>query len=62
MQIKKEVLDGSLTMKIEGRIDTVTAPLLEKEIETSVTQDTKNLILDFEKVAYISSAGIRVKL
>lgn len=60
MEIKTEFSNGNLTMRINGRIDTVTAPILEDEIKKLVTEDTKNLILDFEKVAYISSAGIRV--
>ena len=49
------------TLKIEGRLDTTTAPELEKAIngEGAVLE---KLVLDFEKVNYISSAGLRVLL
>ena len=49
------------TLKIEGRLDTTTAP----ELENAINGDgdaLKNLVLDFEKVNYISSAGLRVLL
>ena len=48
----------SVTLKPQGRIDTTTSPLFEAEIKqlAGVTE----LILDFEKVEYISSAGLRV--
>lgn len=60
MQIIKTVSDGILTVQIDGRIDTITAPILEGELKHSVTNDIDNLIFDFTKVEYISSAGIRV--
>ena len=46
---------------VEGRLDTVTAPELEaklKEVYDSIT----NLVFDFSKLEYISSAGLRVLL
>lgn len=60
MQITKEVSEGALTMKIDGRIDTITASVLEEELRRLVTEDIESLVLDFEKVEYMSSAGIRV--
>ena len=62
MQINKNFTGATLTLKIEGRIDTTTAPALEAELKHSVTSDVQNLILDFAKVEYISSAGLRVLL
>lgn len=62
MQINKLVGGATLTLEIEGRIDTTTAPALEVELKHSVTSEVKNLILDFAKVEYISSAGLRVLL
>lgn len=61
MTIAKELNDATLTMKIEGRIDTQTAPDLQKEIEDSL-EGVKELILDFTQVIYISSAGLRTIL
>lgn len=60
MQITKNVSEGILTVLIDGRIDTITAPILEGELKHSVTNDIECLIFDFEKVEYMSSAGIRV--
>ena len=55
-------LDGtSLTIAIEGRIDTQTAPLLEENIKNSIDGVT-SLVLDFSQVGYISSAGLRAVL
>ena len=44
-----------------GRLDTVTAPTLDKTINDDIG-DTKNLVLDLKGVEYISSAGLRVLL
>jgi len=46
---------------LEGRLDTTTAPNLEKELKYSLG-DVTELIMDFEKLEYISSAGLRVLL
>ena len=60
MWVKVEAADRLLTVKIDGRIDTITAPVLEGELKNSITKDIESLIFDFEKVEYMSSAGIRV--
>ena len=49
------------TIKLAGRLDTITAPALDKTIAEDLS-DTKNLVLDLEGVEYISSAGLRVLL
>ena len=55
-------IDGSRALfALEGRLDTVTAPDLEKELKDSLDGITE-LQLDFEKLEYISSAGLRVLL
>ena len=48
-------------LAIEGRLDTITAPELEKAINDE-GEALKNLVLDFKGVDYISSAGLRVLL
>ena len=48
-------------IEITGRLDTTTAPLLDKTINEDI-QDTKNLVLDVKGLEYISSAGLRVLL
>ena len=55
-------LNGSnLTIALEGRLDTMTAPDLEAELGKYLPQ-TEALVLDFSKLEYISSAGLRVLL
>ena len=49
------------TIELAGRLDTTTAPALDKTINTDV-EGTKNLVLDFKSLEYISSAGLRVLL
>ena len=61
LNINKEVEKGIVTIVAEGRLDTLTAPELEKELKASY-EGAKSLILDFEKLDYISSAGLRVLL
>lgn len=60
MKIRKTLTNGVLTLEIDGRIDTMTAPELDEELKQSVTKNVKSLILDFAKVEYMTSAGIRV--
>ena len=53
--------DARLTITLEGRLDTTTAPDLEKNLQESI-QGVEELVMDFEKLDYISSAGLRVLL
>ena len=62
MTITKSKENGVLTLSLEGRLDTNTAPELEKEIGVELTDDVKTLILDLKELEYISSAGLRVLL
>ena len=50
-----------ITLAVAGRLDTTTAPALDKAISEDI-QDAKNLILDLNGLEYISSAGLRVLL
>ena len=61
MIINKEKQKNTMLISISGRIDSSTAPILEQELKLSYHK-CKNLILDFEEVDYISSAGLRVLL
>lgn len=62
MTITKNTENGVLTLALEGRLDTNTAPDLEKEISADLTDDVETLILDLKYLEYISSAGLRVLL
>ena len=61
MNIEQKKNGTALTMALEGRLDTTTAPQLEAELKTGLT-GVEDLIIDLEKLEYISSAGLRVLL
>jgi anti-sigma B factor antagonist len=61
LNIEKRTNGSELVVALEGRLDTITAPDLEKELQESL-DDVKLLTLDFEKLEYISSAWLRVLL
>ncbi|MBQ9154808.1 MAG: STAS domain-containing protein [Solobacterium sp.] len=61
LNIVKKAENNGLTVTLEGRLDTTTAPQLETELMGSL-EGVTSLVLDFEKLEYISSAGLRVLL
>lgn len=61
MNIQKKANGNILEIALEGRLDTVTAPELEAELRNSLN-GAEALVMDFEKLDYISSAGLRVLL
>ncbi|MBR6410303.1 MAG: STAS domain-containing protein [Clostridia bacterium] len=61
MTIEKTKNGTELCLSIAGRLDTTTAPELEKELKDSL-EGVTSLILDMGKLEYISSAGLRVLL
>lgn len=61
MKIQKDRKDQELTVTLNGRLDTTTAPMLEQELQQS-WKDISCLILDLKELDYISSAGLRVIL
>ena len=61
MTIEKNLNGAELTVTITGRLDTTTAPQLEAEFKQSIN-GVEKLILDFAKLEYLSSAGLRVLL
>ncbi len=61
MNIVKTQEGTTLTVALEGRLDTLTSPQLEGELRTAVNGITE-LIFDLSDLSYISSAGLRVLL
>ena len=61
MTITKTENGSAITIALEGRLDTLTAPELEAELKKDL-DSADSLILDFSKLDYISSAGLRVLL
>ena len=59
IEIKKNAEEAII--ELVGRLDTTTAPALDKTINEDI-EGVKNLVLDFNGLEYISSAGLRVLL
>ncbi len=61
MKIKKKMNGTVLEVAVTGRLDTLTSPELEADLQKSLN-DADSLLLDFANVDYISSAGLRMLL
>ena len=61
MTIDKQLNGSELTLTLNGRLDTTTAPDLETAIKENIAGIT-NLVMDFAGLEYLSSAGLRVIL
>ncbi len=61
MNITEVKGESKLQLVVEGQVDTITAPELQQRILTSF-QKTKEVVLDLQKVGYMSSAGLRAML
>ena len=61
MNIEKKLEGQTLAIALEGRLDTTTSPDLEEVLSSSLDGVTQ-LVLDFAKLDYLSSAGLRVLL
>ncbi len=61
MTIEKKINNDAVTLIVSGRLDTQTAPELEKELD-SILSGLKELTFDMTNLEYVSSAGLRVIL
>ena len=61
MNVEVKRKSEEVVIEIEGRLDTTTAPLLDKTINDNI-EGVKALVLDMKELKYISSAGLRVLL
>lgn len=61
MTVTKTTTDNVTTIAPEGMIDTVNSPAFEEAVD-AVLAETSTIIMDFTKVEYISSSGLRVLL
>lgn len=62
MKILTKSENGSVTLELEGRLDTNTSLQLEDELAAVLDPTVELLVMDFVNLAYISSAGLRVLL
>ena len=61
LKAEKRMEKGALIISLEGRLDTLSSPGFEAEL-VPLLADAESLTIDFEKLEYISSAGLRVLL
>ena len=61
MTVTKTMEEKVLNVKVEGRLDTATAPALEEEL-AEVMDEAEELVFDLEGLEYMSSAGLRILL
>lgn len=62
LHIGLEGVDQVIILRLEGRIDAATAPILDRKISSLIDEKHNQLALDFSQVDYLSSAGMRVLL
>jgi anti-sigma B factor antagonist len=60
IEIREEKKDNAIIFLLTGRLDSATSPQVEAKILQSIEQGSKDIILNFSALDYISSAGIRV--
>ncbi len=59
MQISVSQYQDTLVVAVDGRMDTVSAPEFDSKMEELLGQSEKGFVLDFGKLEYVSSAGLR---
>lgn len=62
MKMEQRKKDDTVTLLLEGKLDTLSATELKEVIDNCVKNDTVSLVLDCEALTYISSAGLRTLL
>ncbi len=62
LRIQLEEIENRVIVRIDGRIDAASSPILERKINSLIDESHTHLILDFSRVDYLSSAGMRVLL
>ena len=61
MKITKDINNGVVTLSLEGKLDTITAPELDKALRLEL-EHAENVVMDFSKLLFVTSAGLRVLL
>jgi len=62
LSIELERIEEKVILRLEGKLDAASSPLLEKKIESLIAENHHQLLLDFSRVDYLSSAGMRLLL
>lgn len=59
MTITRNETDEKITIQLEGRLDKLSSPVLEEEMNKEL-EKKKDIVIDFKNLEYISSAGLRI--
>jgi len=62
IKVEIEEVDDKIVLHIDGRLDAPSTPILEKKLNALIDEGKLDLLLDFSKVEYLSSAGMRLLL
>lgn len=62
LQISLEEIEDRLILRIDGRLDATSSPILERKLGSLIEEKYRYLLLDFTQVEYLSSAGMRILL
>jgi anti-anti-sigma factor len=62
LEIELDEIDKVVILRLDGRVDAATAPILDRKIHTLIDDGHTQIALDFTHVDYLSSAGMRVLL
>jgi len=62
LKVDLEAIEQKIVLRLEGRIDAATSPLLERQMERLIQEKHHHLLLDLNQVDYLSSAGLRLLL
>ena len=62
LEIKAEEIDGIIILRLLGRLDASSSPLLQNRLNVLLKEPHKIILLDFSNIDYLSSAGLRVLL
>jgi anti-sigma B factor antagonist/stage II sporulation protein AA (anti-sigma F factor antagonist) len=62
LKIGLEEIDRKVVLRLDGRLDAATTPILERKLTTLIDEHHNHLLLDFTDIDYLSSAGMRLLL
>lgn len=62
LRIEVEEIESRILLRLDGRLDAASAPILEKKIQDLLEEKQNQLLLDFTRIDYLSSAGMRLLL
>ena len=62
LSIELEEMEHRVILRLDGRLDVASAPILDRKINSLIDENHHHLLLDFSRIDYLSSAGMRVLL